>query len=67
MALILIRLQDGEDGGVDVNVQGEPRAHTLAGTDPQDFTAAQKLGAVALNAIHAQLAEDAPRILRMPQ
>ena len=65
MALILIRIQDAEDGGVDVNVQGEPRPQSLG--DVPDFTPAQKLGAVALNAIHAQISEDAPRIMRMPQ
>jgi hypothetical protein len=51
MALIVITIRDMEDGTVAVQLQDEPKVRQ----DHTEFSAAQHIGAVALNAIHAQL------------
>jgi hypothetical protein len=51
MALVVIQVQDMPDGSVGVNLVTEPR---IVGPKAK-FTEAEKLGAVALNAIHTEL------------
>jgi hypothetical protein len=58
MALIVITIRDMEDGSCSVQLQDEPHVQP----DQVEFTAAQHVGAAALNAIHAQL-NDKPRIV----
>lgn len=59
MALVIIQVQDAPDGSVTVNLTTEPR---IVGPRAK-FSEAEKLGAVALNAIHTQLAEAAPKLI----
>lgn len=61
MALVLIRIQDTANG-VEVNVQGEPQMDQVKLLDPAQFTPAQHLGAVALNAVGEQMQAQQNRI-----
>ena len=58
MAAVFITLQDKADGSVDVHLVAEPTP-----TDISVLTPAQKLGAEALNAIHANLHTSDRRII----
>jgi hypothetical protein len=51
MALIVITVKDQEDGRVAVQLQDHPSCTP----DQSDFTPAQHVSAIALNAIHNQL------------
>lgn len=59
MALVVIHVQDMPDGSIDVNLKTEPRIVGPKAT----FTTAEKLGAVALNAIHTKLQDIGPKIV----
>lgn len=59
MAAVFITLQDKADGSVDVHLVAEPTTPT----DISVLTSAQKLGAEALNAIHANLHTNDRRII----
>jgi hypothetical protein len=59
MAIIIITVQDTPEGSVDVRMISEP--HVVP--DQSDFTQAQRMGAVALNAIHGALQEESPIIM----
>jgi hypothetical protein len=59
MALIVIQVQDMPDGSVGVNLVTEPR---IVGPKA-NFTEAEKLGAVALNAIHSELENTGPKLV----
>ena len=59
MAMILITVQDMADGNVEVKMQAEPPVFS----DQDSFTDAQKMGAVALNAIHGALQDIGPKIV----
>lgn len=58
MALINILIQDLPDGVTDVRMIAEPR---VTGEETE-FTTAQKMAGVALNAIQGALAEESPII-----
>ena len=62
MALVVITIQDKADGSIDVNLNNEPRI-PQDGAMVRQWSQAEKLGAVALNAIHAQLQEEQPHII----
>lgn len=53
MALVVIHIHDKADGSVDVRLSNEPR---IDGPRAK-YTKAEELGAIVLNAIHAQLEE----------
>lgn len=55
MALIIITVQDTKEGSVDVRLNTEPAIDP--DKLPIDFTMAERMGAVALNAIHGALEE----------
>ena len=59
MALIVIRVHDTPDGSVGVNLTTEPR---IAGPKAS-FTLAERLGAVALNAIHQMIESEPPKLV----
>jgi hypothetical protein len=59
MALVVIQVQDMPDGSVGVNLVTEPR---IVGPKAK-FTEAEKLGAVALNAIHSELENTGPKLV----
>lgn len=59
MALVVIQVQDMPDGSVGVNLVTEPR---IVGPKAK-FTEAEKLGAVALNAIHSELENAGPKLV----
>lgn len=59
MSLVVITLQDMMDGTVSVRLNTEP--HVAPGTT--DFTPAERMGAVALNAVQGALEEIKPRLL----
>jgi hypothetical protein len=59
MALIVIQVQDMPDGSVGVNLITEPR---IVGPKAK-FTEAEKLGAVALHAIHSELENIGPKLV----
>ena len=60
MALATIIIQDMPDGVTDVRLIAEPR---VDGTEiPSEYTTAQRMAAVALNAIQGALAEESPII-----
>lgn len=59
MSLVVITLQDMMDGTVSVRLNTEP--HVTPGTT--DFTPAERMGAVALNAVQGALEELKPRLL----
>lgn len=58
MALICITIKDMDDGTVSVQLQDHPSCTP----DQTEFTAAQHIGAVVLNAVHRELNEK-PRIV----
>lgn len=58
MALIVITIKDQEDGTVAVQLMDEPRCTP----DQTEFSAAQHIGAAALNAIDRELKEVKPLI-----
>jgi hypothetical protein len=61
MAMIVLILQDAPDG-VDVKLHHDP----IVPPDQKDFTQAQSLGAIALNAIHnASIQEQQPEPRRI--
>ena len=61
MAIILITVQDTAEGSVDVRMVTDPpvRPDQL----PSEFTQAQRMGAVALNAIQGALENESPIVL----
>lgn len=59
MALIIITVQDTPQGSVDVRMIADP--HIQHGQE--EFTTAQKMGAVALNAINSHLEEESPIVM----
>lgn len=59
MAIIIITVQDTPEGSVDVRMISEP--YVLPGQ--QEFSAAQRMGAVALNAIQGALQEESPIVM----
>lgn len=58
MAIVIITVQDTAEGSVDVRMQTDPPVKS--GQD--EFTQAQRMGAVALNAIQGALEEASPII-----
>lgn len=58
MALATIIIQDMDEGVTDVRLIAEPR---IQGGE-ENFTTAQRMAAVALNAIQGALAEESPII-----
>lgn len=59
MALLLITVQDMPDGTVSVRLHNEPAVAPGQST----FTPAQRMGAVALNAIHGALEQEGPKLV----
>lgn len=59
MAIIIITVQDTAEGSVDVRMITDP----VVVPGQQDFTQAQRMGAVALNAITGALEEDSPIVM----
>ena len=59
MAIIIITVQDTPEGSVDVRMNSEP--HVAPGQT--EFTQAQRMGAVALNAIQGALEESSPIVM----
>jgi hypothetical protein len=57
MAMILITVQDLADGNVEVKMHAEPPVYS----DQDSFTDAQRMAAVALNAIHGPIQENEPK------
>lgn len=58
MAMVIITVQDMPDGNVDVRMNSEP----IVTPGQTEFTDAQRMGAVALNAIHGALQESQPTL-----
>lgn len=61
MAIIIITVQDTAEGSVDVRMITDPVVTPDHG--PEDFTQAQRMGAVALNAIQGALEEISPIVM----
>ena len=59
MAIIIITVQDTAEGSVDVRMITDP----VVVPGQQDFTQAQRMGAVALNAITGALEEPSPIVM----
>ena len=59
MALLLITVQDMPDGTVSVRLHNEPAVSPGQST----FTQAERMGAVALNAIHGALEQEGPKLV----
>lgn len=59
MAIIIITVQDTPQGSVDVRMITDPPIQP----GQTEFTQAQRMGAVALNAIQGALEEDSPIIM----
>lgn len=59
MAMILITIQDLPKGDIDVRMHSEPPVLP----SQTEFTDAQRMGAVALNAIRGALEEQPPKLL----
>jgi hypothetical protein len=59
MAIIIITVQDTAEGSVDVRMVTDP----IVTPGQEDFTTAQRMGAVALNAITGSLEEESPIVL----
>lgn len=57
MAMILITVQDLADGNVEVKMHAEPPVYS----DQDSFTDAQRMAAVALNAIHGAIQDNEPK------
>lgn len=60
MAMVIITIQDQPDGHVAVRMHAEPAVNTIG---KPEFTPAQRMGAVALNAVQATLQAEKPRII----
>jgi hypothetical protein len=59
MALVVIQIQDMPNGVVGVNLVTEPQI-----TGPKtEFTEAEKLGAIALSAIHSEIEDTGPKLV----
>lgn len=63
MALIILTIQDDPEGNVTVNMQIEPAVAPGA----TRFTNAQRMGAVALNAINSTLEREAKEQIFLPK
>lgn len=61
MALIIITIQDTKEGSVDVRLNTEPAVD--GNKLPSEFTQAERMGAVALNAVHGALEELSPIVM----
>ena len=59
MALLMITVQDMPDGTVSVRLSNEP--HVTPGQTT--FTPAERMGAVALNAIHGALDQEGSKLI----
>lgn len=59
MALLLISVQDMPDGTVSVRLNNEPPVEPGQTT----FTPAERMGAVALNAIQGALDQESPKLV----
>jgi len=59
MAIIIITVQDTPEGSIDVRMHSEP----FVSPGQTDFTQAQRMGAIALNAIHGALEETSPIVM----
>ena len=59
MAIIVITVQDTKEGSVDVRMITDPQVEP----GQEEFSTAQKMGAVALNAINAHLEEASPIVI----
>jgi hypothetical protein len=59
MAIIIITVQDTPEGSVDVRMNSEP----FVAPGQAEFTQAQRMGAVALNAIQGALEESSPIVM----
>jgi len=57
MAMVIITIQDMPDGTVDVRMNSEP----IVQPGQTEFTQAQRMGAVSLNAIKGALDEESER------
>ena len=55
--MIIITVQDLADGNVEVKMNAEPPVYS----DQPTFTDAQRMGAVALNAIHGAIQDIGPK------
>ncbi|WP_288076447.1 hypothetical protein [Pseudomonas sp.] len=60
MAIIIITVQDTAEGSVDVRMVTDP----VVTPGQTEFTTAQRMGAVALNAITGALEEESPIIMQ---
>lgn len=59
MAIIIITVQDTAEGSVDVRMITDP----VVTPGQSEFTQAQRMGAVALNAITGALEEESPIVM----
>lgn len=59
MAIIIITVQDTAEGSVDVRMITDP----VVAPEQSEFTQAQRMGAVALNAIQGALEEISPIVM----
>jgi hypothetical protein len=59
MAIIIITVQDTAEGSVDVRMITDP----VVQPEQTEFSQAQRMGAVALNAIHGALEETSPIVM----
>lgn len=59
MAIIIITVQDTAEGSVDVRMITDP----VVVPGQEEFTTAQRMGAVALNAITGALEDESPIVL----
>lgn len=59
MAIIIITIQDTAEGSVDMRMITDP----VVAPGQTEFTQAQRMGAVALNAVQGALEETSPIIL----
>lgn len=59
MAIIIITIQDTAEGSVDVRMITDPPVQA----GQAEFTQAQRMGAVALNAVQGALEEESPIIM----
>jgi hypothetical protein len=60
MAIIFISVQDTAEGSVDVRMMTDP----IVTPGQKEFTQAQRMGAVAINAIQGALSEVSPIIMQ---
>jgi len=59
MAIIIITVQDTAEGSVDVRMITDPPVQP----EQKEFSQAQRMGAVALNAIQGALEEESPIVM----